>query len=789
LNRRNLLFSLLIFLLVSASLSSTETTFSMFGFRFSAEQIEANENGFIATSIHMIIPAGSFNDEESRIFIEEMKVNEKERRLLEFVYIDCNIPLTKAYGPNAAITSIKLGGYSASASEITITLPANQGGEQIVFQNSQIFGNGSISQSSETSISSINLAGFTNISATEVSFSSRGIKLGKMIVPSPESLRPNEIEFKNTVIDNSGIIEKGDGINQRVYFEQDGWRGRIQCWLYNEGIVGEVEFNLNRNLGNATVTFPEVKINGSNDVNFGIAEEGLQLRIGGWRVLAQDATFENGLLIIGEGHVKLYSTMGGDTLKIPNIKIDSNGRIVDSGYGEERIEFLSTNGQDVIAENYKITQSGIVLQGRAKLPGSLQSDDRFPFNIELFLNSNGQISNPNNSTSELEFQVGGWPVKTSGINYQNMGFVATQSILMIWEDYQVNLGDVSFYGSGELYEDVFQSEGQTIVVPNNNFEIYFDDFILKDESLTAVAWLKNPITKEGSIYLDRVRLDPRGYIETLKTISQHRFDLGNFYFIFRNIEMDQSGLNVREVLITMPDTEELDGRVMRFSRPTIDSNGDFDISRIGMDPFQLFGYTMYFDEIQILDSKMILKGGARFRMDNPIINLAGYRFSINELTIDLQDDSVTIDASLDQSFNNVLIGSYFFDIHDIDITPDSYVLSDAVMYVFVNNEKRSIPVSGIRVDPINQTMDLQSIKIHDYSFNIDDLALRLDQLQMEENGSLLLSGDVNLTALNLGFESGLVNVTVNAAGSIQDITISVDGQLYSYVDGELTEVE
>ncbi|QEN04201.1 hypothetical protein EW093_05605 [Thiospirochaeta perfilievii] len=706
--------------------------------------------------------------------------------------IDNEIKVDHSFGSGLTVKSLGLGSngldYTIMFREIELALDDYVKGEPFTLHNLLLDRAGNLGDSDVTNSHKVIIEGF-NYQASNLQYIGSDFKItvGSLTLDTanPDEKHLNGLKFKGLEFSGNGVIYYGasDTVKQ---ITKDGWNYSLAEFEQRaDGLYSKASLSLPEEYGRREITFNDFNYTPGGISNSGITDSKQFINIGDWRVLADSISVDKNIINIESGEIRLFSTMGSQTLLLSSIKLDSNGTIAETISEPSNINFISENGFDVTASSYKLTDNGILLSGQILFPEALQNPEgsvglNYP-DQDVLLNGYGEIITLK-EVDEVDYFVGAIPLRGYGISIDSDGLLTDENTLKIVGLNGHELGPIEYYASGEIKfggEDFtpfsFNPIGDEVTFTVKSIRLT-DDGI----NLSSFVTLPENFAAEY-IYFDHLTLHGDGTVTSDTAVPHLEFDAFNTHFNFHDIYLNGEGFSIGEGNITLPDTME--NKEVELTNFKINSDGSFELGSSRVDPFDMWGYTFYIDDlgfgelpVNTVDG-ISFSGGVRLPGDFGVQELAGKRFSIKELEVpyDMDQGELRFNLSLDDSIDFRIFDQWDATITGITVDQDfNLIVNEGTVDLpkeFNSNgsEKPQLKIENITIIPEptgdEKYFEVKSIKASNLSYRYKDLDFALQELALsEERGLEITEGSVFIPENDPNdpkFPEGLDNTTLS----------------------------
>ena len=690
------------------------------------------------------------------------------------------------YKGQVNLTELSIRSDGLVADEFFIVLPAALGGTTAVFNALPLPPSGVFGLSATKDTLSFRLTG-ANFPVTGYGalFDGNVIRFSSVEVGLGGSASPEALETTGLTIDGNGLGTIGTATTA-VTVDVSGWNFLVSdVSVSTSGISGSGSLRLPAAFGSREVGFPGFVFSAPGAVLPGTSSSGAFIRTHGWKTELSSLSLVNGNIKADSAKVRLYSSMGGEELEIPNLVLSPTGAIVSSGEGSVQKEFLAENGFLVRASHYKITAQNIVCAGKVFFPQGLGEDSAGTYSLgEIILNPDGSVVTPARSTP-VNYKVGGFNVEARDYEFTREGLrIGASSIHtgFLGQPLEFTFPEIEFYADGAIRTGGTLLEG--FEIPFGGLSFGVSSVRLTDRGINLSSFINLPANLGGSsIYFDKLTLGADGKVTTDAAVSEYSFSFKGFDFLFRNIRFDpDAGFMLGEALITLP--EAMESKRIRLVNLSIGADGSFNLGGLSVDPFEMFGFTFSLNDLSFTEGTLALEGAIRLpdRFPDPIagksIEIADFSYSFTQnkvvsflvevndpLSFPLSGDEWVVTAegiSIGMDAN----GKYLFGIDSGTLEfPENFNEDIAV---------KSIGIADIKIDPQSGSFSFDSVTIDDLEITKFGCEFAFDEISITQDLDFSLCGTVTLPG------------TQNVPELLRSKVITVSR--FEIVDGKLGEI-
>ncbi|MBN1700034.1 MAG: hypothetical protein JW881_21165 [Spirochaetales bacterium] len=709
----------------------------------------------------------------------------------------CDVALQTAYGEGVRALGLSMSSEGFFASEVMVTLPEflNPGVPVLILENLQLISDGTIGTSDEAESLDFHLPQDEprfELFGFQLSLTPGGLVFGYADAALTDAYFPDVISFEGLTVTRTAIVTPG-AVDDTVGLSSDGWYFDLAGLILDgTGVHGPGEVRLPYEFGYRTIGFPDMRIFPDGSFATGETADEVYLRIHGWMVRAAGISIDGPAITIGEAAVMLYSVMGWGELPVPNVVIGPDGTLISSGEGTEDVSFLSVNGFKVETGGYRFTEDGFFLSGDVYFPPALGETTHASFGETVVqLHSDGCIVTPA-VEGPVTYTFGVWPVEAEDFYFDRDGLYIGMNTFMVQAfNLEFLIPEVRYYPDGSIKVAGHSFEGFSFNPFDGPVEIGVTEIGLSDDGPYVSAFIGLPpgFGADAAIYFDRLTLHADGSVTSDVVVREFNFDALGCGFRFRNITFDERGFGIGEAVITLP--EALDAKSIRITDLLITRDGDFILGGLGVDPFELWGYIFYLDNLGFADNTITLEGGIRLPYDFFIDELAGVRIDIDEFSYNFDaepdENPVTFQVSCGETFSFTIMDNYTVNVTGVTVTQDGLGVTQATLDLPEELGIGSVGVTGLFINVREQSVSYEGITITGISFDLAGCTFTVDTLTISETDGFVFEGSVKLPE-NLPGGMSLPDLVVSRFqlrpdGTIGDIVAGIDGIDTTLLDG------
>jgi hypothetical protein len=400
--------------------------------------------------------------------------------------------------------------------------------------------------------------------------------------------------------------------------------------------------------------------------------EGWNATIAGASDRADGSTFAQSV------RIDLPGVMGGQALVIPSVvflnsKDGISYSIASSGVGTEKTEIRSTNGFRFQAEDYSLSNEGLLLGGTLTLPEALKIDDLHVKMGELRLDPDGAlVGSP--QVSDIHFVVSHYPLRSGGLVLDESGLKLKNCLFDIPSEGTsaekssavLALGDLMFLSDASLARSDYASN--KVEIEKGGAHIRIEGACVQAMEFSAgLAIVVSgdfglPKPYDGAVIrFSRMVMAPDGNVYKSQGDDLNAsFHIGIFSVHFKdavNFNTQEPKYQFDDISIVLP--PELGGQKISFSQGSeISPDGSINSNGFACDPFTFLGMNTELKSIGFGPEGFRASGGGlQFPKSFPG-GLGGVYLGIKSLKIDLSGQVQALDIESDGT--SVSLGKFIY---------------------------------------------------------------------------------------------------------------------------------
>lgn len=758
---------------ISADINTKVDISDFAGYQFTASNVKLKGSDLYIKEAQIKLPTtlGDLTDLKPINNSKELIISVSDFKVIsEGIWtIENTVTKEHAFGPGLTFKSIKLSQEfnkkQISFPEVVLTRNSNLTEPVINFHNITFK---DISLNREGGLEASKITSESNIRIGNFNYIGKNLKLMNNSV-EVDSLELISTEIKDNHLDNlifTGFSFNGNGVrtyaesNEEREFIKSGWNFRLKnIKQFKSNLTSLSTLILPEKNDRREISFNNFILKRSGEFISGITSFGQFINIGGWRVFANEISVNDSELNIVKGEVKLFSTMGGSLLSFKNIKINSKGNLLNSAENIEDINFLSENGFNVEAKKYKLSDSGILLNGNVKLPNALQNSEKtlaLSFNdFHIVLKPNGYI-NTLKLMNGINYRFGGFKIEADSVLITDSGLNTDKNAIIGINFFSKNLGEIQYFSSGEIKYGGEEFTPFTIS-PFGSGKV---DFTIRSVKLTEnginlksfVSLPKGFAAEE--LFFDSLTLHPNGTITSDLSVKKLTFDKFGTAFNFSDIYLASDGFTIGEAAITLP--ESMENRQINLTNFKVKFDGSFDLGSSNVDPFEMWGYTFYIDDLGFgkLPTRntegISFKGGVRLPLDLSVRELAGRKFDITNLEVPYSGD-IKFNVGLTEIIDMRLFNKWDMSITGITLDNDfNLIINEGTIdlpkeFYTPGSRKAKLTINNITINPKDKKMDVKSVYADDISYKYSGLDFKIETVKLSQDRGLdVINGSVTI---------------------------------------------
>jgi len=676
----------------------------------------------------------------------------------------------------AGLLSMEAAGLFADGVEVP--LPDGMAMEPPVFSRWPLHDDGSAGASSPIPSVSLRMGGFA-VTAEDVTFDGEAVEAVTATVRLAGS--GDLLRFRGLRIAASGVAAAGRTA-AALSVTLLGWTFRLPAaFLDATGVRGAADVLLPKALGSRLIGFPAFRFLGEGGFDTGRSLQRHVVYLNGRAVELDGIRIEGEILGAESATVRVWGREGEVLLTVPGLSLRPDGAVAASAVGAVPSVFLSENGFQVQANRVWFDGSGLVICGEAWFPTGLGDGVRAPCGA-MRLDAAGRLLAEVPSGTAVTYRLAGWDVKAEGVRFDAEGLHVEESRIAVpGAAAEVSLPRMSFGAFGDMEVGDGEAGGFTLALFGGGIGVM--GMRLGPDGLVARCCLVlPPALGGGAVFFDKVTFHPDGRIDTEIPVPEVGFDLGAAGFLLHDVRLDESGLSVGEILVTLP--PGLENRRLRAVNLRIGGDGGFELGDARFDPITLWGYTLEVSRFSVLDGVFRLEGAVTLPGGFPD-GLRGRTIGFDELSFRQDGTVLSFRVSLRGDVEFPLAGSWRVVATDLGIEQDP---AGEGWFLTVQEGRLLFPpeipveeacISGIRLNPLTGAFSFGEISISGFRLEEYGMVFLLSRLSIGEAFDMRFSGSVTLPdGLPAAFASRVLEVDrfeIRSDGSIGDVTARLAG--------------
>ncbi|HAK46539.1 MAG TPA: hypothetical protein DCO79_11560, partial [Spirochaeta sp.] len=626
-------------------------------------------------------------------------------------------------------------------------------------------------------------------------FNGKRVVYSDIGITMPDGAYPFELTLDtlSATIDN---LQLNADTNARYTYTRDGWTYLLRdVELAESGLKFLAETSMPSKFGGKKLSFNNFILNTDGSLNTGITDDlenqAVYIRLAGWIFEGRLLSIDGANLNIGRAFIDMPKRMGDGSIQFRNMIIARDGTLVAQGSADKYDEFTAINGFNVNPTNAVISGDELYLTGYVYFPSGLGAGNYVNYTAaEILLSGDGFITTPEKSYPDESYSIGGLPVTANDYSFERDGLHIGRNTFQLGGDngiIGVLLEDVVFYPDGSV-----SVGGETLEDPDPlpffGWIFSLENIRLTDLGIAADAGVTlPPALKSRVINFEELTLyeDESGNLKFKTDVVIPRFDFDiiedQLNVDFRYISLADGDLEIKETIITLP--EAMDKKRIRIGKTTYSEDAGFDLGGISMDPFPLWGYTLYLDNLDIDNDQISFEGRVKLPDDFYFEELAGETFEIATLVYHYDTGVVDFDIQyagktfeLEDGWaitaTNLSLGSDGFGIGEGTLHfPEDWTAVDGRLSV------DSVGFNGLEIQYSPFLADFESIEANNIKVDLDTYEFTINKIEYNTTDGFILAGTFPMDGVFQG-DSPVLNVQrlqVTTDFQMGDLIASLDG--------------
>ena len=668
-------------------------------------------------------------------------------------------------------------------------------GENYVYSELPLLSTGYFGESAmRESAGTLTLSGFT-FTSTGSTFNGKRISFLDSEIVMPDGAYPFELGldvFTSTI----DVLSLNINEDSRYTFSDDWWTFLLESVdLTDDGLVFKASTSMPGKFGGKTVTFEDFTLYGDGTYSTGTTEDldsqSVFFKLADWIFEGRQISINGESLNIGRAFFDFPKRMGDGSLQFRDMIIARDGELVAQGICDSADSFESINGFNVEPSTASIESDGLYLSGKVYFPEGLGAGNYVNYSdAEILLSGDGFITTSAQEYPEEEYSIGGLPVTAQNYAFTREGLYIGENTISITSGsggIGVYLEDVIFYPDGtisvggELLEDPEP-------LPFLSWVFTLENIRITDLGLAVDAGIEFPEELGGHVInFNGLTLykDESGELKIYSdvVIPQFDFDLvpDQLNVDFRYLSLVEGDLEIKETIITLPDA--MDNHRVRIGTTTYSSEDGFDLGGISVDPFDLWGYTLYLDNFDIDNDMISFEGHVKLPDDFYFTEMAGETFTIAQLDYDFESGNVIFDIQYDGTTFE-LDGGWKIDVESISLRDNGFSIGSGHLlfpedWTAVDGRISvdSVGFNDLEIVYSPFTADFENIEANNILVSLDDYEFTINKIEYSTSDGFVLAGTFPLDDVFQG-DSPVLNVErlqITTDFQFGDLIASLDG--------------
>lgn len=700
------------------------------------------------------------------------------------------IKTDQAYGGNLSADGLSLNSEGFYAKSVTVTNPAGWTGAVRV-RDLALKPNGTLGTSQvEEFPQELKILGF-DTTVTGLQFDTDRMIASGVTLNLGDAFEPGILLMSTLVWNQKGVITESRG-TASVSYTYGGWAFQLpELILDSSGVHGIGTVNLPSAIGGREVNFSDFRLTptvGGLIHSTGEPTGEVYVNIHGWVTRLQQVIFNPNDLTASTAEVKLYSVMGNGWLEMTDLVLSMTGEVLNCTAGSQAVDFRSVNGFEVKAQNYIFDSEELKLGGLVYLPEGLGKIAVSYPSKSMTLNSDGTIVSEVQSRS-ISYKFG--ILNITGSNYwlDREGIYFSQNVVRLQNfSFALPVGKLGYFADGSILFDEDNFQGFETEMFGCHF--FITGVSLEKEGLAIRSFIALPeIFKGTTVYFDPLIFHADGRITSETAIPAVNFELGEISGEFLNLRFSGDAFTMSKATLTLPPA--LENKQISISRVRITSQGDFEIGSISVDPFELFGYTFYLDDLDFSQGVIGFIGRVRLPDSLPA-GLGGRIVSIKDFRINTSGEVLGFELEMEGTFDFPLAEGWIAHASGIGVRKDAtsghylIVVNQGILdfpshILPAGAQIGSASINGLTFNPVTGDVDFGSISINEVKFHAWGIAFVFNQVSVSQaldfsfRGSATLPQDSIIPVALRGKQLVLAKFEIDHTGALGNVEASLSG--------------
>ena len=666
-------------------------------------------------------------------------------------------------------------------------------GSTHVYSNLPMFYNGSFGESDIRVAVDATIFDYT-IKNQGSSFNGKRIAYYSPEIIMPDGAYPFAIELSELTISLNDIsFSRKEGI--RNIFTKDGWTFLIEpISIQDTGLNCFSTTNLPGRFGGKKIEFHDFILKSDGTYSTGqtpdLADSSFYLNIAGWNIEGRKVEVDGSNLNIGRGLIHLSGQMDGGEIEFKNLVMGRDGTLVDGGQLFKADDFTSINGFHVLPTDVDLTIDGLYLSGKVELPSGLGSGHSIDYsNKDILLGGDGFITTPIYQDPVEHYELAGFTIGANNYNIRRDGLYIGNNTINVG-NIEVLLNDVLYYPDGTIQVGGRELEDpEPLNLMGWTFDI--DNIRITDLGLAVDAGLQLPPSLDSRVinFNEVTLFKENGQLKLKSDLMIPRFDFDLFddqmNIDFRYVSLIDESLEIKETIITMP--EKMDSKRIRIGQTTYDPVDGFDLGGISMDPFELWGYTIFLDDLDLDNDKISFEGKVKLPDDFVFDQMAGETFVIKKLVYHFDTQEI--------EFEIYYAGQTFELAEGWKVTAEEISLSDTGISIgtgrlhFPDEWGNSVTIedlgfTGFVYTYSPSTIDIGTIDANNIGVTLDNYKFTITNIEYSSSDGFSMAGKFPLDGVFKGDSPELIieKLQITKDFEIGDLSASLKGADLTFTD-------